>query len=104
MALKVGDILDEAKNCGMAVKILSGGAGFNKLLCCGGEVTEKNKVSRYDSALGRHEGKIVKRGAIIDERKNHPNSCGLRVEVLGGGAGFKELVCCGNVLTEKDVI
>ncbi len=108
MTLKAGDILDEKKNngqsCGLAVKILKGGAGFQKLVCCGGELTEEHKVSKYATGSGRVEGKAVKKGVIIDERKNHPNSCGLRVEVLGGGAGFKEIVCCGNVLTEKDVI
>lgn len=108
MTLKNGDILDEKKkngqNCGIAVKVLSGGGGFEKMVCCGGEVTEANKVSRYDAAASRHEGKDVKKGTIIDEKKRNPNSCGLRVEVLGGGAGFKEIVCCGNTLTEKDVV
>ncbi len=107
MAIKSGDILDETKNngqsCGLAVKVIKGGGGFQKLLCCGGEMSEVNKVSKYSDGK-RHEGKAVKKGVIFDESKNHPNSCGLRLEVLGGGAGFKEIVCCGNVLTEKDIV
>ncbi|MFQ5815767.1 MAG: hypothetical protein ACE5G7_04645 [Candidatus Hydrothermarchaeaceae archaeon] len=107
MALKTGDIIDERKNheqsCGIVAKILSGGAGFEKLVCCGNKLGEGDVVSSYSDS-GRMEGEIIKKGAIIDEKKNHTDSCGFRVKVLGGGAGFKEIVCCGNVLTEQDVI
>ena len=107
MALKKGDIIDEKKNyeksCGIAVKVLSGGGGFQNMMCCGYNLGGKDVVKVFDPSIKRMEGKVVKKGVVIDESKNNPKSCGLVVEVLGGGAGFKEIVCCGNVLTEKDV-
>ncbi len=108
MALKAGDIIDERKNhgqsCGIAVKVLTGGGGYQKLVCCGNEMGEGDVVNNISNSPGRVEGAMVKKGAIISEKKNHPNSCGLSVRVLAGGAGFKEIQCCGNVLTEKDVV
>ncbi len=107
MALKKGDIIDEKKNyeksCGIAVKVVKGGAGFQNMICCGYDLGEEDLVTSYDSEKQRVEGKKIKKGVVIDENKNHPNSCGLIVEVLGGGAGFKEITCCGNTLTEKDI-
>lgn len=73
------------------------------MVCCGYDLGERDLVEGFDQSIQRAEGKTIKPGAVIDESKNHPNSCGLIVEVLGGGAGFKEIVCCGNVLTENDV-
>jgi len=107
MALKKGDIIDEKKNyeqsCGLAVKVVNGGAGFQNMICCGYDLGEDDAVKTYDNKKQRVEGKKIKKGVIIDENKHYPNSCGLIVEVLGGGAGFKEIACCGNTLTEKDI-
>jgi hypothetical protein len=107
MALRKGDIIDEKKNyeqsCGIVLKVTSGGAGFQNMVCCGYDLGERDLVEGYDASLQRAEGKTLKPGAVIDESLKHPNSCGLVAEVLGGGAGFKEIVCCGNVLTENDV-
>ena len=36
---------------------------------------------------------------ILDEKRLYPNSCGLRVMVMVGGAGFKEIRCCGHSIT-----
>jgi hypothetical protein len=107
MALKEGDIIDEKKNyeqsCGIGIKVVSGGGGFEKMECCGFDLDERDLVDSFDESKDRFEGNVVKKGAIIDESKNHPDSCGLVLEVLGGGAGYKHIVCCGNVLTENDV-
>lgn len=108
MAVKKGDILDEKKNyeqsCGIVVEVLNGGAGFQNMVCCGYDLGENDLVGSFKDSSGRIEGKTIKKGAVIDENKNYPNSCGLIVEVLAGGAGFKEISCCGNTLTEKDVV
>ncbi len=107
MALKKGDIIDEKKSyeksCGIAIKVLEGGAGFQNMVCCGYDLGEREIVKKFNKNIQRAQGKIVRPGAIIDEKINNPNSCGLVVEVLGGGAGFKHIICCGNVLTENDV-
>ena len=43
MALKKGDIIDEFKrypdSCGLVVKVMHGGEGFQKIVCCGHELT-----------------------------------------------------------------
>ena len=48
MAIKKGDILDERKrfpdSCGLVVKVAGGGEGFQKIFCCGHELTEDDVV------------------------------------------------------------
>jgi len=106
MALKKGDILDERKrfpnSCGLLVKIMGGGTGFEKIVCCGHELTEADLVTDTGSPLGRKRGQITL-GLVLDEKKLHPHSCGLRVMIMDGGAGFKEVVCCGHSLTATSV-
>jgi hypothetical protein len=46
----------------------------------------------------------LKKGDIIDEHKRHPDSCGLVLKVMNGGEGFEKIRCCGNELTEEDVV
>ena len=46
----------------------------------------------------------IKKGDLIDERKRHPQSCGLVVKVMGGGEGFEKIVCCEHELTAEDVV
>jgi len=109
MAIQKGDIIDESKksleSCRLAVKVLEGGGGFAKIDCCGLELTEADKVDAVDETTERYAGEAAKPGIIIDESKNHPNSCGLRVEIVGGGGGFKSITCCGNELTiEQDAV
>lgn len=109
MAIQKGDIIDESRksldSCRLAIKVLEGGAGFTKVDCCGLELTEADRVDSTDDSVERYAGESAKPGAIIDESKNHPNSCGLKVEVVGGGGGFKSITCCGNELTiEQDAI
>ncbi len=108
MSLTKGDMIDERKNyeqsCGIVVRVTEGGGGFEKMVCCGYDLDERDLADSYDKSKERFEGKIVKKGAVIDESKNHPDSCGLKMEVLAGGAGFKHVVCCGNVLTENDIV
>ncbi len=108
MALKKNDIIDERKkyekSCGIVVEVLNGGAGFTNMICCGYDLGEDDLVENYTDKGDRAEGKLIKKGTIIDENKNYPNSCGLIVEVKAGGAGFKEITCCGNTLAEKDIV
>ncbi len=104
MALKKGDIIDERKrypdSCGLMLKVLSGGAGFEKVICCGHELTEEDVVSSPDMGRGRKKGTLVV-GMTIDEKKLFHDSCGLRMMVMDGGAGFQEIICCGHSVTDK---
>jgi len=107
MAVKKGDWIDEAKNhegesCAVLIEVLEGGAGLEKVICCGYELTDQDVVSD-PKATGRAQGKAAP--FIIDESKNNPNSCGLKIRVVDGGAGFDKVYCCGNELTpERDAV
>jgi hypothetical protein len=46
----------------------------------------------------------LKKGDILDEKKRHPDSCGLMIKVMAGGDGFEKIVCCDHELTEEDVV
>src|SRR3972149_2049161 len=98
MAIQKGDIIDESKksleSCRLAVKVIDGGGGFSHVSCCGLELTEADRVDAVDAAVDRFAGDAAKPGIIIDESKNHPDSCGLKVEIVGGGGGFKNVTCC----------
>ena len=102
MGVKKGDILDERKRhpdgCGLVVKIMGGGAGFQKIVCCRHDLTEEDVVSQMGSPVGRKKGELPL-AVILDEKKLYPDSCGLRVMIMDGGAGFHEIVCCGHSLT-----
>ncbi|MBM4123930.1 MAG: hypothetical protein FJ246_03090 [Nitrospira sp.] len=102
MALKKGDILDERKrhpdSCGLVVKVMGGGEGFEKVLCCDHELTAEDIVTQIGSPLGRKKGEMPV-AVILDEKLLYPTSCGLRVMIMDGGAGFKEIRCCGHSLT-----
>jgi hypothetical protein len=104
MGLKKGDIIDEHKRhpdgCGLVLKVMAGGEGFEKIICCGHELTEEDVISSLRSTRGRKKGKLLA-GMTIDEKKHHPDSCGLRVMVMDGGAGFKEIICCGHSVTAR---
>ncbi len=106
MALKKGDIIDERKrfpdSCGLIVKITAGGTGFEKIVCCGHELTEEDVVPKMGTAGGRKRG-YLPIGIVLDEKLVHPQACGLRVMVLDGGAGFEKIVCCGHDLTHNAV-
>ncbi len=52
------------------------------------------------SSVGRKKGHTPI-GIILDEKKQHPDSCGLRVMIIDGGAGLQEIICCGHSLTLK---
>ena len=102
MGLKKGDIIDESKRhpdgCGLVLKVIAGGEGFEKVICCGHELTAEDVVASLGSSRGRKKGKLLA-GMTIDEKKTYPDSCGLRVMIMDGGAGFQEIVCCGHSLT-----
>ena len=52
MGLKKGDIIDEHKrypdSCGLVIKVMSGGEGFEKVVCCGHELTEEDVVASVE--------------------------------------------------------
>ena len=102
MPVKKGDIIDERKrypdSCGLVVKVMGGGEGFEKIRCCGHELTDADVVSEMGSPLGRKRGPITL-GLMLDEKKLHPGSCGLRVMIMDGGAGFQDVVCCGHPIS-----
>jgi hypothetical protein len=105
MAVKKGDIIDEYKrfpdSCGLVVKVMAGGEGFRKIVCCGHELSEEDVVVERIKHGGRKmSGKGV--GFIIDEKKGHPTSCGLRLMILDGGEGLQHIECCGPPLTLAD--
>jgi hypothetical protein len=106
MAVKKGDIIDERKrhpdSCGLVVKIMSGGEGFEKIVCCGNELTETDVVAEVVPSVGRKKGTLGP-ALILDEKKLYPDSCGLRVMIMDGGAGFQEIRCCGHVLSVSSI-
>ena len=106
MALKKGDILDEFKRhphaCGLIVKVMGGGEGFEKIVCCGHDLTEDDLVSDVATGRGRKKGNLPP-AVVLDERKLYPDSCGLRVMIMDGGAGFTEIRCCGHSLTASSM-
>lgn len=102
MALKKGDLIDERKrhpdSCGLVVKVMGGGEGFEKIICCDHELTDADVVSVMGGSKGRKRGQLPA-AIVLDEKKLYPDSCGLRVMIMDGGAGFKEIRCCGHSLT-----
>ncbi|WP_447600188.1 hypothetical protein [Nitrospira sp. Nam80] len=106
MAVKKGDIIDERKrhpdSCGLVVKIMGGGEGFEKIVCCDHELTEADTVTEVAASLGRKRGALGP-ALILDEKKLYPDSCGLRVMIFDGGAGFKEIRCCGHALSLSSI-
>ena len=102
MALKKGDLIDEFKrhpeSCGLVVKVMNGGEGFEKIVCFDHELTDEDIVTKLGSPLGRKKGHLPV-SVILDEKKLYPDSCGLRVMIIDGGAGFREIICCGHSLT-----
>jgi len=101
VALKKGDLIDEQKrhpdSCGLIVKVMGGGEGFEKIVCCDHELTDEDVVSDISSRSGRKKGQLPA-AVILDEKKLYPDSCGLRLMIMDGGAGFKEIRCCGHSL------
>ena len=99
MPLKKGDIIDEQKrfpdSCGIVLKVMNGGEGFEKVICCGHELTEEDVVPTFRQERGRKRGQLLA-GMTIDERKVDVGSCGLRMMIMDGGAGFQEIRCCGH--------
>lgn len=102
MAIKKGDLIDEQKrhphSCGLVVKVMGGGEGFEKIVCCDHDLTEEDVVSEMGPRGGRKKGTLPP-AVILDEKKLYPDSCGLRVMIMDGGAGFHEIICCGHSLT-----
>ena len=99
MALKKGDIIDEHKrhpdSCGLVLKVMGGGEGFEKIVCCGHELTEEDVVSSYNQGRGRRKGQLLA-GMTIEEKKLATDGCGLRLMIMAGGEGFQEVMCCGH--------
>lgn len=106
MPVKKGDILDEHKRhpdgCGLVVKIMDGGQGFEKIVCCDHDLTEEDVVPKATPIKGRRRGNAPV-GLVLDEKKLYPDSCGLRVIIMDGGAGFQGIRCCGHTLTASSV-
>ena len=106
MALKKGDVLDEFKRhphaCGLVVKVMGGGEGFEKIVCCDHALTEEDLVPDVATIRGRKKGGLPP-AVLLDEKKLYPDSCGLRVMIIDGGAGFTEIRCCGHSLTASSM-
>jgi hypothetical protein len=106
MGLKKGDLIDEHKrhphSCGLVVKVMGGGTGFEKIVCCDHDLADEDLVSKMGSTAGRKKGALPI-AVIIDEKLLYPDSCGLRVMIMDGGAGFKEIRCCGHSLTASSI-
>jgi hypothetical protein len=81
---------------------MGGGTGFEKIVCCDHELTDNDLVSEMGSTTGRKKGTLPI-AVIIDEKLLYPDSCGLRVMIMDGGAGFKEIRCCGHSLTASSI-
>jgi len=105
MALKKGDIIDEYKrfpdSCGLVIKVMAGGEGFRKIVCCGHELSEEDVVQEPIKKAGRKRGHKGL-GLILDEKQRRPASCGLRMMIVDGGQGFQHMECCGHSLTLAD--
>jgi hypothetical protein len=105
MALKKGDIIDEYKrypeSCGLVVKVLAGGTGFQKIVCCGHELTEDDMVPDRIKKGGRKKGQKGV-GIVIDEKTIYGDSCGLRLMIVDGGQGLERVECCSHSLTTAD--
>lgn len=80
------------------VKFTGGGEGFRKIVCCGHELTEQDLVPEILPSRGRKKGKLLP-GAMLEEKRQFPDSCGLRLMVLDGGAGLQGIDCCGHTIT-----
>ena len=61
-------------------------------------MTAEDVVAEMGSPAGRKRGTLPS-AVVLDEKKLYPDSCGLRVMIMDGGAGFKEIRCCGHSLT-----
>lgn len=94
MAIKKGDILDERKrfpdSCGLVIKIAGGGEGFQQVRCCGHILTEEDVVPDVLPSRGRKKGAFMP-GAMLEEKRQFPNSCGLRLIVLDGAPDSRGL-------------
>ena len=40
---------------------------------------------------------------MLEEKRQFTDSCGLRLMVIDGGAGFQGIDCCGHLITAKAV-
>lgn len=105
MSFKKGDIIDEYKrypdSCGLVMKVMAGGEGLEKIVCCGHELTVEDVVTEKIKK-GSRKPTTKGVGIIIDERKSYPKSCGLRLIIVDGGRGFERVECCGHALTLAD--
>ena len=65
MALKKGDVLDEFKRhphgCGLVVKVMGGGEGFEKIVCCGHALTEEDLVPDVEIRAWTKKGELASR-------------------------------------------
>ncbi|MCA9453163.1 MAG: hypothetical protein KC584_11140, partial [Nitrospira sp.] len=106
MALKKGDIIDERKrypdSCGLVLKVMSGGEGFEKIRCCGHDLTLEDVVPSFNQERGRRAGALAV-GMPLDEKIVATDSCGLRLMVMAGGEGFQEVICCGHSFGAKAI-
>lgn len=70
-----GDIIDEHQrypdSCGLVLKVMHGGEGFEKIICCGHELTEDDVVPAYRQERGRKRGQLLI-GMTLDEKRSVP--------------------------------
>ena len=82
--------------------VFSIGEGFEKIVCCDHALTEEDLVPDVATIRGRKKGGLPP-AVVLDEKKLYPDSCGLRVMIIDGGAGFTEIRCCGHSLTASSM-
>ena len=61
------------------------------------ELTEEDITPTFTRGRRRKRGTLPP-AVLLDENKLHQDSCGLRVMIMDGGAGFQEIICCGHSL------
>ena len=104
----VNDIAANRTDLEMARVIAETGAGYILMHMQGTPQTMQQQpvyadvVPEVSSSFGRKRGTLGP-ALVLDEKKLYPDSCGLRVMIMDGGAGFKEIRCCGHSLSLSSI-
>lgn len=79
MTIQYDDIPDERNafpgSCGLVVKFAGGGEGFQKILCCGHELTKEEVVTDIIPSRGRKKWALLPR-TMLEENGSFPTLAG----------------------------